>query len=183
LGRERERTFDWRHLRAVSSGQQRVVLGFEGEDVSLAAAGPHREFVRLLDIARGHLEGDEKPPVDHVRDIANAKLGRLLARGFEASIDGLPDRLEPGERVERLAGARHGFYGLLVLTDRRLLLLDVALRQANERIWDVRRSGIRTAEPVKDGLRLLLTTGEATLTDFVPPDRRDEFATVLGADR
>lgn len=138
-----------------------------------------REFVRLLDIARGHLEGDEKPSVEDLRDIAHAKLGRLLAMGFEASIDGLPDRLEPGERVERLAGARLGFYGLLVLTDRRLLLLDVALRQANARRWDLRRSGIQTAEPVKDGLRLLLATGEVTLTDFTPLQRRDEFAAVL----
>ena len=36
------------------------------------------------------------------------------------------------------------------------------------------------AEPAGDGLRLHLTEGEALLGDFVPPDRRDEFAAVLG---
>jgi hypothetical protein len=59
--------------------------------------------------------------------------------GSEAAIDGLPDRLEDGERVERLATATLGFHGLLVLTDRRLLLLDVALRSARERLWEVPR--------------------------------------------
>jgi len=80
-----------------------------------------------------------------------------------------------------LAGATLGFRGLLVLTDRRLLLVDFTLRRTNERIWHAPRTSIRTAVPVGDGLRLLLPGDEITLTDFVPPERRDEFAAVFGS--
>jgi hypothetical protein len=179
FGRRREYTFAWRDLTTINSGPQRVVMSFPGQSVSLTAACPHDEFVRLIETARGHLEGDAKPSVEELRELAKRKVGRLMTFGFEGAIDGLPDRLEPGERVERLAGATLGFAGLLVLTDRRLLLLDVTLRRAHERAWDVARSTIRTAEPVEDGLRLLLAEGEVTLTAFVPPERRDEFAVVL----
>ena len=105
----------------------------------------------------------------------------MLTFGFEATIDGLPDRLQTGERVERLAGATGGFAGLLVLTDRRLLLLDVTLRRASERLWELDRSAIRTVERVDGGLRLGLLDGEARLRHFLPPERRDEFAAVLTA--
>jgi hypothetical protein len=159
-------------------------MNFGGNEVSLTAAGPHDEFVRLIETARDHVEGQRTGSVEEIREMAKRKLGRLLAFGFEAAIDGLPDRLEPGERVERLAGATHDFPGLLVLTDRRLLLLDVTLRRANERIWEVPRASIRTAEPIEDALRLLLPDhDEVTLTDFLPPERRDEFAAVLRAER
>ena len=138
-----------------------------------------REFARLLDTARPHLEGPEKPSIEEIRELALKKLGRLMTFSLEAAIDGLPDRLEPGERVERLAGAKLGFAGLLVLTDRRLLLLDVTLRRADEQFWAVPRASIRAGEAVEDGLRLLLTEGEEeTLTEFLPPERRDEFAAV-----
>lgn len=116
--------------------------------------------------------------------MAKTKLGRLMAFGFEAAIDGLPDRLAPGESVQRLAGATLDFAGLLVLTDRRLLLVDVTLREAKERLWDVTRTSIRAAEPVDDGLRLRLSDDDqVTLTAFLPPERRDEFAVVLNAAR
>jgi hypothetical protein len=116
--------------------------------------------------------------------MAKTKLGRLGAFGFEATIDGLPDRLEPGERIERMAGATLGFRGLLVLTDRRLLLLDVTLRRANERIWAVPRTSIQNVEPIRKGLRLVLQgQDDVRLTDFVLPGRRDEFAAVLHAGR
>ena len=183
FGRRRDCAFDWRDLTTISSGPQRVVMTFGERSVSLTAACPHDEFVRLIETARDHLEGDEKPSVDELRELAKRKIGRLMTFGFEAAIDGLPDRLEPGERVERLGGATLGFSGLLVLTDRRLLLLDVTLRRANERTWDVRRSSLRAAEPVEGGLRLRLAEGDVTLTQFVPPERRDEFAVVLWRER
>ena len=180
LGRGRAWRFDWRDLSAVRSGPSRVLLTFGDREVSLAAAGPQHEFVRLLETARAHVEGPEKPSVEEIRELARKKLGRLMTFGFEAAIEGLPDRLEPGERVERLAGAKHGFSGLLALTDRRLLLLDVTLRRADERLWAVPRAGIRAAEPIGGGLRLLLSEQEdVTLTEFLPPERRDEFAAVL----
>jgi len=182
FGRRRECTFGWRDLRAVRAGPQSVVMRFGEAEVSLKAISPHDQFVRLIETARGHQGGDEKPSVEELRELAMTKLGRLVAFGFEAAIDGLPDRLEPGERVERLAGATLGFPGLLVLTDRRLVLVAVTLRRVNERTWDVPRSSIRTAEPVEEGLRLLLAEpDEVTLTGFLPPERRDEFAAVLHA--
>ena len=179
LARGRACRFDWRDLTAVRSGPQRVLLTFGVREVSLAAAGPQREFVRLLETARAHVEGSGKPSVEEIRELARKKLGRLMTFGLEAAIEGLPDRLEPGERVERVAGAKHDFAGLLVLTDRRLLLLDVTLRRADERLWHVLRAGIRAVEPVEGGLRLLLPEHEVvTLTEFLPPERRDEFAAV-----
>jgi hypothetical protein len=184
LGRGRDCSFAWRDLTAVNSGPQRVVISFGVDEVRLVAAGPHGEFVRLIETARGHLQGHEKPSVEEIRETAKRKLGRLMAFGFEAAIDGLPDRLEPSERVERLAGATLDFPGLLVLTDRRLLLLDVTLRRADERLWSVPRTSIQTAEMVDDALRLRLRGGdEITLTDFLPRERRDEFAAVLGGER
>ena len=179
LGRRRACTFAWRDLTAVRSGAQRVVMSFGDAEVRLIAAAPHDEFVRLIETARRHQHGGEKPSVEELRELAKRKLGRMMTFGLEAAIDGLPDRLEPGERVERLAGATLDFAGLLVLTDRRLLLLGVTFRQANERIWAVPRSSIRSVEPVEDGLRLLAEPDEVTLTDFFPPERRDEFAVVL----
>jgi hypothetical protein len=177
-GRGRVHSFEWRDLTAIRSGPQRVAMSFGAEDVDLLAVAPHEEFVRLIETARDHEEGSRKPPVDEIRELAKKKLGRFMTFGLEAAIDGLPDRLEPEERVERLAGATLDFRGLLVLTDRRLLLLDIALRR--ERIWDAPRTGIEAAEPVDDGLRLLVRGhGEVALTDFLPPERRDEFATVL----
>jgi hypothetical protein len=184
FGRGRDRSLDWRHLTAVRSGPQRVAMSFEGDELKLAAACPHREFVRLIETARRHVGGGEKPSVAEIRELASKKLGRLPAFGFEAAIEGLPDRLEPGERVDRLAVATLGFRGLLVLTDRRLLLLDITLRRENERSWDVPRSSIRTAERAGAGLRLVLGEQDAvTLTEFVPPERRDELAAVLSAGR
>jgi hypothetical protein len=180
LGRRRTRRFGWGALTAVDSGPQRVTLTFAGEEVSLLAASPHGEFVRLLELARRTLSGEAHPTVAELRELARLKLGRTLAFGFEATIDALPDRLQPGERVERLAGASLDFAGLLVLTDRRLLLSLASLRRAGAREWAVPREDVRGAQPVGDGLRLLLAHGEdVTLTEFLPRDRRDELAAVL----
>lgn len=182
FGRSRSAAFEWRDLSGVRSGPQRVDLQFGPETVKLIATQPHDEFVRLVEAARAHGAGGAKPSVEELRELAHTKLGKLVTFGWEAAIDGLPDRLEEGERVERLAAATLGFYGLLVLTDRRLLLLDVALRSAREQLWEVPRSEIADAELDGPGLRLLLSDDrEVTLTEFVPPARRDEFAAVLAA--
>ena len=183
FGDGREHVFDWDGLSAVRSGQQSVVMTFGQAEVSLLAAGPHDEFVRVVEEARRHVDDEERPSVDELRAMAKQKLGRLVTFGFEATIDGLPDRLQPGERVERLAGASLGFSGLLVLTDRRLLLLDVAVRRANERMWVVDRREIRSADAVDGGLRVVLREEEVLLTEFLPPERRDELAAVLSASR
>ena len=180
FGRGRAYAFQWRDLTEATSGSARFMMRFGEQEVSLVAAGPHDEFVRLIETARAHHEGDRKPFVAEIRELATRKLGRVVAFGWEAAIEGLPDRLAPGERIDRVAAATLDFHGLLVLTDRRLLLLNVALRRANERMWEIPRTSILTAEPVDDGLRLLLSGhDDVTLREFVPPERRYEFAAVL----
>lgn len=156
-------------------------MAFEGEEVSLLAASPHLEFVHLLECARRKLAGDDaRPSVSELRELATTKLGRTLTFGLEATIDALPDRLQPGERVERLAGASRDFDGLLVLTDRRLILSLATVRRARAREWAVAREDIAGAEPVDEGLRLRLARGEdVTLTECLPRDRRDELVAVL----
>lgn len=181
FGRARDVRFEWKDLTSVTAGPLRVTMAFGESEVDLLGAAPHEEVVRLLDAARGHLGDGPRPSVGHLRELAQRKLGRLLASAFEATIEGLPDRLQPGEQVERLAGATLDFAGMLTLTDRRLLLVDITLRRVNERLWEVDRDAIHTVEVVDDGLRLALPSGQVTLTEFLPPERRDEFAAVLRA--
>ena len=109
--------------------------------------GPHDEYVALLEAARGPGE----VTTEEIRELARTKLGSRLAFGYEATIDGLRDRLAPDERVERLAVATAEFTGLLVVTDRRLLLLDVGVR--SQRAWEAPRAEIRAAR-ARRALRL-----------------------------
>ena len=82
----------------------------------------------------------------------------------------MPDWLEPGEHVERAAAATLDFSGLLVLTDRRVLLLgDVGLRFGRQQVWSVARRDVRGASLVDQGLALDLGDGEVTLTQIIPP--------------
>ncbi|HEX6022089.1 MAG TPA: hypothetical protein VFZ00_08835 [Solirubrobacter sp.] len=175
FGRAQDLAFDWDKLTAVrSGGTLSADLEFGAERVELRFMGPHDEYVALLEAARGPGE----VTTEEIRELARRKLGSRLAFGYEATIDALRDRLAPDERVERLAVATAGFTGLLVVTDRRVLLLDVGVRSQRE--WKVARSDIRRLEVVEpSGLRLTLGSGEVTLTDFMPPDRRDELAAVL----
>jgi hypothetical protein len=175
FGRRRDVAWRWSELRSVrSGGALSVDLDFGTERVELRFMGPHDEFVALLDAARGPSE----TTTEELRALARTKLGSSLAFGYEATIDGLRDRLEPDERVERLAVATLEFTGLLVLTDRRLLLIEVGVR--SERRWEAARADVRGAEPVDySALRLALGPDAVTLTGFTPADRRDEFAAVL----
>ena len=66
---------------------------------------------------------------------------------------------------------------MLVVTDRRVLLVDRGLRA--ERFWDARRDDIRKLELVEGGLRLSFADGGITFTEVLPADRRDELAAVL----
>jgi hypothetical protein len=175
FGRAAERTWRWSELRSVRArGPLSADLDFGGELVELRFAGPHDEFVALLDLARGPADST----TEELRELARVKLGRTLAFGYETTIDGLRDRLEPDERVQRLAVATVEFSGLLVVTDRRLLLLDLGLR--SERRWEVPRAEIRGLSLVgDDGLRLVLGAEEVLLSAVTPSDRRDELAAVL----
>ena len=149
-----------------------VSLAFASEEVELKLLS-HDEFVALLEVARGPLETS----ASELRELARVKLGKTLAFGYEATIDALPDRLEPDERVERLAIGTLEFTGMLVVTDRRLLLVDRGLRA--ERFWEAPRTAIRGLSLTEAGFRLALDSGEVDFREVLPLDRRDELAAVL----
>ena len=109
-----------------------VTFEFASETVELKLMS-HDEFVALLEVARGPVETSSSD----LRELARIKLGKTLAFGYEATIDALPDRLEPDERVERVAIGTAEFTGMLVVTDRRVLLVDRGLRA--ERFWEAPR--------------------------------------------
>jgi hypothetical protein len=181
LGRRRELSCDWAEMTSMRSGPQRVAMRFGDTEVDLFAVSPHDEFVRLLETARA-VSGGGKPSVEELRALAEQKLGRLATYGFEATIDGLPEHLRPGEDVQRMTGAATDFDGLLVLTDRRLLLLDDGpLRRGKERCWQVARQDIRAVLLHEDRLEVVLDEGTSVLTRFLPPERLLEFADALGA--
>ncbi|HEY8494920.1 MAG TPA: hypothetical protein VIN04_13595, partial [Myxococcota bacterium] len=122
LGRDEDHAFPWKDLvRARAGGTLSADLDFGCERIELRFMGPHDQYVALLDAARAPGE----VTTEEIRELARRKLGSRLAFGFEASIDAVRDRLAADERVERLAVATAAFTGLLVVTDRRVLLLDV----------------------------------------------------------
>ena len=175
FGRGRDESWRWDELVEMrSGGTLSVDLDFGAERVELRFMGPHDEYVALLEAARGPGE----MTTEEIRELARTKLGSRLAFGYEATIDGLRDRLAADERVERLAVATAEFTGLLVVTDRRLLLLDVGVR--SQRAWEAPRDDIRQLELVEpSGLRLTFGSEAVTFTDVTPSDRRDELAAVL----
>ena len=171
FGRPRDEHFDWADLTAVQSAAQRVELTF-GDRTLRFAVSPHDELVRLLDAARRRLAGaNAGVTVEEIRALTQRDLGRLLTVGFEPVIDALPDRLEPDESVERVAGATLESSGLLVITDRRVMLFSVRVRFERERVWSVTRREIRSAVPVENGLWLDLGDQAVILTDIVPAKR------------
>ena len=180
FGRDQGLSWSWSDLREVRAGPQRVDLVFGDQTVELRFLSPHREFVRLVDAAREAASGSSAATQgEDLRELAKRKLGRTLAFFFEAAIDSLPDRLHEDERVERVASASLDFHGLLAVTDRRVILLDVPLRRAKDRFWDVDRDQILGAEAVEDGLRLDLGSGTVTFTNVLPDERRAELAAAL----
>ena len=181
LGRARDVKAAWSDLTDVRAGSQRVDLGFGRLEVRLSFVQPHDEFVHLVEAARRRVPGGAGDvTVAELRELARRKLGRMLAFAHESAIEALPDRLEPDERVERLATATVGFKGLLAVTNRRVLLFEPGFRAAGERLWTAERREITGAEPAGDGLRLELSSGTVVLEDVLPLERRDELLAVLG---
>ena len=174
FGRSKFRSFRWADLKSQrTGGAMSVEFDFGSEQVDLKLMS-HDEFVALLEVARGPVETSSSD----LRALARTKLGKTLAFGYEATIDALPDRLEPDERVERVAIGTAEFTGLLVVTDRRLLLVDRGLRA--ERFWEARRDAIRKLELAEDnGLRLVFDGSGITFKEILPLERRDELAAVL----
>jgi hypothetical protein len=180
FGRNRSEFWAWSDVQGVRAGPQRIDLVLGDETVELRFIAPHREFVLLADAARRAASGSSTDTrSEDLRDLAKRKLGRTLAFFFETTIDSLPDRLLDDERVERVAGARLDFHGLLAVTNRRVVLFDVPMRRAKERFWEVDRDQILGAEAVEDGLRLELGSGTVTFTHVLPDERREELAAAL----
>ena len=177
LGRARDEHFEWGGLTAVRTGASwGVTLTFDGRDLDVALL-PSREFARLVDAARRRLPGDEASvTVETIRELALRELGRRRTLELDASIAAVPEQLEPGERLEAVAGATLGRVGLLVLTDRRLLL-----SEHGHRPWSVARDEIRSAAAVELGLWLDVGDEPITLTRIVPDQRRFELAQLLAS--
>lgn len=179
LGRGRDERREWADLAAVRRNPASVTFVFAGEDVTIAFAGPDEQIDRILALARRHVRGDDPEDAAGLTELARRKLGRALAWTYSGPVEILLDRLEDGERVERLAVASLGFDGLLVLTDRRLLLLTVAIRARSEERWELPREEILDAVPAENGLALELADGTVLLHDVLPPERINELVAVL----
>ena len=184
LGSAAHEAFTWDTLTAVRSGPQRLDLTVDGEQVALSAVGPHERLVALVEAARARLPGAAvRPTVEELRRLARTKLGRFAAFANEASVEALPDLLEEGEVVQRMAQATLDFTGLLVVTDRRVLLVLPTLRRAGDRLWSVPREEVLGAEQDEAAVRLYLVTGPVVLKDVAPHERAAELVTVLGRRR
>ena len=175
LGRPADARFDWFALERVEARGFATRLHFG--DQKLAILGPPSEEARLVDTAR-RAKGDDLASTAEMRELARRKLGRFLAAAHEADYVMLPERLDRQERVERLALAELRFPGLLVLTDRRLILMKSGAEDAGG-WWEVSRADIALAEPVGDDLRLVVAGREIVLRKLSPPDRLAEFTVAV----
>ena len=174
LGRPADARFDWSELTNVEARGFATRLHFGGE--RLAMLGPPSEEARVLDTAR-RARGTDVASALELRELARRKLGRFLAAAHDRDLLMLPERLQPQERVERLAVAELHFPGLLVLTDRRLILMDAGA--ADDGWWEISRFHIALAEPVGDDLRMVVAGREVVLRKLLPPDRLAEFAVAV----
>ncbi len=174
LGRPADVRFDWSELEHVEAHGFATRLQFGGQRLTML--GPPSEEARLVDTARRAKGADVASAVE-LRGLARRKLGRFLAATHDPDFMMLPERLQPEERVERLAIAELHFPGLLVLTDRRLILMNAGAE--DDGWWEVPRTDIALAEPVSDDLRMVVAGREVVLRKLMPPDRLAEFAVAV----
>lgn len=174
LGRPADARFDWSELDQIRADGFASRLQFG--DRRLTMLGPPPEEARLVDTARRAKGADVASAVE-LRELARRKLGRFLAATHDPDLMMLPERLAPEERVERLAIAELHFAGLLVLTDRRLILM--AAGADDDGWWQVPRTDIALAEPVGDDLRIVVAGREVVLRKLLPADRLAEFAVAV----
>ena len=176
--RERINEFSWGTLTAVDAHALAITFHFN-RPVKLTGITPARGYDALLAMAHARLQRDAADPSD-LRELAERKLGgRLAVLGWDNELRMLPNLIQAGETVQRLAIATAGFEGLLALTDRRLVLLRGALRAGNEQVLEVARADVRRVTQTDTGLRLELAHGEVELEGVTPPARRDELFAVL----
>ena len=174
LGRPADARFAWSGLERIRAHGFATRLQFGAERLTML--GPPSEEARLVDTARRAKGADVASAVE-LRGLARRKLGSFLAATHAPDVMTLPDRLQPGERVERLAIAELHFAGLLLLTDRRLILTRAGA--GDDGWWEVPRTDIALAEPVGDDLRMVVAGREVVLRRLLPPDRLAEFAVAV----
>ena len=180
FGRARDERFEWADLTALSAGNPRGELTY-GDRVVRLSLLPVVEHARLLDTARQRLRGVAlAATTEGLRELARRELGRRARLAFADVIDGVPDHLEAGERVERVALATLDFSGLLAVTDRRVVLFENSPR-GPERVWWLARAEIRGVTIVKRGLRLELDADTVVLTGIAPQDALLELVSDLRA--
>ncbi len=175
LGRPADARFAWSELEHVEAHDFSTRLHF-GEQ-RLTMVGPPSEEARLVDTARRAKGADVASAVE-LRELARRKLGRFLAATHDPDLLMLPERLQPQERVERFAIAELHFPGLLVLTDRRLILMKPSAGD-RDGWWEISRADVALAEPVDGDLRMVVAGREVVLRKLLPPDRLAEFAVAV----
>ena len=163
-------TSPWRWRRAASrcarAARSASTSTSATERVELRFMGPHDEFVALLEAARGPGE----VTTEEIRELARTKLGSRLAFGYEATIDGAA-RPPGARRARRAPRGRDGSTspGLLVVTDRRLLLLDVGVRSQRALGGAARRRSGASSSSSPSACGSTFGDEVVTFTDDRPP--------------
>ena len=178
FGRPLDRHYPWAELTAYETGSSGMSLRltFGEREVRLNGIGPPKEYTRFVDAVRRRLGGGAvETSAEDIRASAHRALGGRRTLELDAAIVALPDLLDPGETVEQVAAATLGAEGLLVITDRRVLLTTRAIG-VDSRDWSVHRSWIRTVDVLEDGLRLDLGIETVVLDRVRPAEQRHELA-------
>jgi hypothetical protein len=174
-GRERVSEIPWTALRDVSvTGAGELVLELPGETTALNLVQPPRQHARLAQLARARLDPETaslRVGFDELRELAQRKLGRMLAFGATAHLVVLADALAPGETVLELAWVAKGREGLLIATP--LRLLEVVTSGYGAKVGeDIRLDQVRAAHfDDDDALVVLHARGELRRSRVVPADR------------
>ena len=158
-----------------SGGTLSVDLDFGTERVELRFMGPHDEYVALLEAARGPGE----VTTEEIRELARTKLGSRLAFGYEATIDGLRDRLA-ARRAGRAPRGRDGASSRACSwspTGACCCSTSACARSAPGRRRATRSGSSSWSSPTACGSTF--GSEAVTFTDVTPSDRRDELAAVL----
>ena len=166
----------WSGLSDVRTHPMSLELVFEDGDVVLSGGKPAEADGRLLEaLAPSSAVGPRRCGAPRARPPKARPRARLR---LLQQVRVLPDRLEPGEEVQRLAVARGGFEGLLVVTDRRLLLLRTGFRASAEQAMSRAREDVRGAEATETGLVVHGPDGPLALAEIL---RRSGATSARGA--
>ena len=129
----------------------------------------------------------EDPEDRRAATVESAAAEQLPSRTYEAALTELGRRLEDGERPIVLAEAAWGWrFGVLALTDRRLVFVAQTMRGEPGEVLEHPRGSIRRAHGrsgLRHGkLRVAVDDGWLEFTDVDPKQRATELADALGSD-